>query len=73
MGSLKRIRRDSRGRELYTNECQIANGSYTFRYRDLEGKNRTVTRWRLLPGDICPVDREETECLRQRRGSEEVL
>lgn len=65
MGSPKHIRRDSRGRELYTNECQIANGSYTFRYRDLEGKNRTVTRWRLLPGDACPVDRDETECLRE--------
>ena len=65
MGSPKTIRRDSRGRELFTNESQISNGSYTFRYRDVDGKYRSITRWRLMPGDDCPVDRNETESLRE--------
>lgn len=65
MARSKTIRRDSRGRELYTNEYQAANGSYVYSYRDLEGKRRSVSRWRLLPGDDCPINRFEGECLRE--------
>ena len=59
-----KIRKDSKGRELYTNKSQIKNGSYVYRYTDTDGNRKSVTSWRLIPQDIGPEKYKDQECLR---------
>lgn len=61
-----RERRDNKGRLLRTNESQIKNGSYVFRYFDPEtGKRKSVTCWRLMPEDPPVEGRNEPDSLRE--------
>lgn len=57
-------RKDNKGRVLLRGESQIKNGSYTFRYVDAEGVRRSISNWKLLPGDQGPDTDTEPECLR---------
>ena len=57
-------RRDNKGRLLLTGESQLKNGSYTYRYTDPDGVRRSITNWRLLPGDEAPENYHNPECLR---------
>ncbi len=59
-----KVRKDNRGRILLPGEAQIKNGSYTYRYTDPNGVRRSVSNWRLLPGDPAPDGVTNPECLR---------
>lgn len=63
---MKRERRDNKGRLLLTNETQIPNGSYVYRYFDAAtGKRKNITCWRLLPEDPPIEGRDEPDSLRE--------
>ncbi len=61
---MRKERTDDKGRILLTGESQIANGSYCYRYYGEDGKRKSVSSWKLLPGDIGPDGSEDQECLR---------
>lgn len=61
-----RERRDNKGRLLMTNESQIKNGSYCYRYFDvMTGVRKSITCWRLLPEDPPIPGRDEPDSLRE--------
>lgn len=58
-------RRDNKGRVLNKNEYQRSNGMYEYKYRDLDGKARSVYSWRLTQLDKKPKGKEAEYCLRE--------
>jgi len=61
-----KIRKDKLGRVLNNNEGQIKNGSYTFRYEDIDGRRKSVSSWKLFPDDKGHPDKPDEECLRDK-------
>lgn len=59
-------RRDSKGRLLYTGECQEKDGSYSYRYTDTMGKRRILRSWRLTKADITPSGKKHKPSLREQ-------
>lgn len=57
-------RRDSRGRLLRTGEIQKSDGRYEYRYRDSNGKSRSVYSWRLVESDVVPKGKKACTPLR---------
>lgn len=53
------IRKDNKGRVLNENEFQKSDGRYEYRYRDLNGKSRSVYSWKLTASDRLPKGRRE--------------
>ena len=50
-------RKDNKGRVLNENEFQKSDGRYEYRYRDLNGKSRSVYSWKLTASDRLPKGR----------------
>lgn len=60
------IRRDSKGRKLWTGESQENNGRYKYRYLDTSGERRSVYSWRLTESDTVPKGRRKDISLREK-------
>ena len=60
------IRRDSKGRRLFTGESQRADGKYEFKYLDNFGKRRTLYSWRLTEADPHPAGKKKDKPLRKK-------
>ena len=58
-------RKDNKGRVLNENEFQKSDGRYEYRYRDLNGKSRSVYSWKLTASDRLPKGRRECQPLRE--------
>lgn len=54
-------RKDNKGRVLNENEFQKSDGRYEYRYRDLNGKSRSVYSWKLTASDRLPKGRRECQ------------
>lgn len=50
--NLNEKRRDSKNRLLRTGESQRPNGSYMYRYTDMNGNRKTIYSWRLVGTDL---------------------
>lgn len=58
-------RKDSKGRALWNNEYQRADGKYEFRYFDQKGVRRSVYSWTLNQTDRVPRGKRGGLCLRE--------
>ena len=58
-------RKDNKGRVLNENEFQKSDGRYEYRYRDLNGKSRSVYSWKLTASDRLPKGRRECQPRRE--------
>lgn len=59
-------RTDKRGRILKDGESQLPNGTYRFRYTDLDGVRRDVYSSRLVPTDRTPAGKKNDLSLREK-------
>lgn len=59
-------RRDSKNRLLRTGESQRPNGSYMYRYTDMNGKRQTIYSWRLVGTDPLPEGKKDKGALRDQ-------
>lgn len=60
------IRRDSKGRKLWTGESQEKNGRYKYRYIAPSGERKSVYSWRLTESDAAPKGRRKDASLREK-------
>ena len=60
------IRRDSKGRKLWTGESQEKDGRYKYRYTDASGERKTVYSWRLTESDTVPKGKRKEISLREK-------
>lgn len=60
------IRRDTKGRKLWTGESQEKDGRYKYRYLDAFGERRTVYSWRLTESDVTPKGKRKDISLREK-------
>lgn len=60
------IRRDSKGRKLWTGESQEKDGRYKYRYLDKSGERKTVYSWKLTESDTVPKSRRKDISLREK-------
>lgn len=60
------IRRDSRGRKLWTGESQEKDGRYKYRYIDKLGERKSVYSWKLTESDVIPKGRRKDISLREK-------
>ena len=60
------VRRDNKGRRLWTGESQEKNGRYKYRYVDTLGIRKSVYSWRLTPSDVIPKGRRSDISLREK-------
>lgn len=72
------IRRDSKGRKLWTGESQESNGRYRYRYVNALGENKVVYSWRLTESDHTPKGKRTDLPLREKekaiaRGSDDEV
>jgi integrase len=58
-------RKDNKKRTLKKGEYQKADGRYEYRYKDHNGKARSVYSWRLTPSDKVPVGKPPGISLRE--------
>lgn len=58
-------RRDNKGRVLNKGEHQRANGMYEYKYKALDGTNKSVYSWRLTQIDKAPKGKSSDLCLRE--------
>ncbi|MCI7349123.1 MAG: integrase DNA-binding domain-containing protein [Ruminococcus sp.] len=58
-------RKDKKGRNLRSGECQRKDGRYQFEYTDLDGKQRFVYSWKLEPTDSLPSGKKQCLSLRE--------
>lgn len=58
-------RKDSKGRVLKNGESQRGDGRYTYQYKDLDGKRRSVYSWTLNPSDRVPAGKKAEKSLRE--------
>ena len=59
-------RRDAKGRLLFTGESQEKDGSYVYKYTDINGKRRKLTSWRLTEADRTPAGKKFKKSLREQ-------
>lgn len=60
------IRRDSKGRKLWTGESQEKDGRYKYRYLDKAGERKSVYSWKLTESDTIPKGRRKDISLREK-------
>ena len=60
------IRRDSKGRKLWTGESQEKDGRYKYRYTDISGERKSVYSWKLTESDALPKGRHKDISLREK-------
>ena len=60
------VRRDNRGRRLFSGESQRKDGKYEYKYLDAWGKRRTVYSWKLTPADRVPSGKRDDISLREK-------
>lgn len=60
------IRRDTKGRKLWTGESQEKDGRYKYRYLDAFGERKTVYSWRLTESDVIPKGKRKDISLREK-------
>lgn len=63
---MKDKRKDSRGRDLFTGECQRKDGKYQYDYKDRDGKIKCVYSWRLIISDPIPKGKRFDKSLREK-------
>lgn len=63
---MSEIRRDNKGRKLWTGESQESNGRYRFRYVNLLGENKVIYSWRLTESDTTPKGKRKDLSLREK-------
>ena len=59
-------KKDSKGRNLKSNESQLKDGRYRYRYIDKYGKRQAVYAWKLVPTDKTPIGKKEDISLREK-------
>ena len=59
-------RKDSKGRLLKTGEIQCKDGSYEYKYKDLDGERRSLYNWRIVTTDKTPAGKENNAALREQ-------
>ena len=59
-------KKDSKGRNLKSNEDQLKDGRYRYRYTDRYSKRQAVYAWKLVPTDKTPVGKREDLSLREK-------
>lgn len=64
--NLSEKRRDSKNRLLRVGESQRPNGSYMYRYTDLNGNRQTIYSWRLVSTDPLPDGKKDNGALRDQ-------
>ena len=60
------VRRDNKGRRLFSGESQRKDGKYEYKYLDVWGKRRTVYSWKLTPADRVPSGKRDDISLREK-------
>jgi integrase len=60
------VRRDNKGRKLWTGESQRKDGKYEYKYQDAFGKRSTVYSWKLTPTDAIPKGKRNDLSLREK-------
>lgn len=63
---MSEIRRDKKGRKLWTGESQRKDGKYEYKYQDVFGKRRTVYSWTLTSADTAPKGKRNDLPLREK-------
>lgn len=63
---MSEIRRDKKGRKLWTGESQRKDGKYEYKYQDVFGKRRTVYSWTLTSADTTPKGKRNDLPLREK-------
>lgn len=57
-------RKDKKNRNLNAGEYQQKSGRYEYRYKDLDGRVKSVYSWRLVDTDRAPSGKKHTDSLR---------
>ena len=60
------VRRDHKGRKLWTGESQEKDGRYKYRYLDKSGERKSVYSWKLTESDAVPKGRRKDISLREK-------
>ena len=60
------VRRDNKGRRLWTGEMQRSDGKYVYRYIDVFGDRQDVYSWRLAESDSNPKGKKKDLSLREK-------
>lgn len=63
---MSEVRRDHKGRKLWTGESQRKDGKYEYKYQDACGVRRTVYSWKLTPSDTVPKGKRNDISLREK-------
>ncbi len=63
---MSEVRRDNKGRKLWTGESQRKDGKYEYKYQDAFGVRRTVYSWKLTPADTIPKGKRNDISLREK-------
>ena len=63
---MSEVRRDSKGRKLFTGESQRKDGKYEYKYQDKMGKRKAVYSWKLTPADKVPAGKRNDISLREK-------
>ena len=63
---MSEVRRDNKGRKLWTGESQRKDGKYEYKYQDAFGFRRTVYSWKLTPSDTIPKGKRNDISLREK-------
>ena len=63
---MSEVRRDSKGRKLWTGESQRKDGKYEYKYQDAFGVRRTVYSWKMTPADTIPKGKRNDLSLREK-------
>ena len=63
---MSEVRRDNKGRKLFSRESQRKDGKYEYKYQDAWGKRKTVYSWKLTPTDRVPVGKRDDISLREK-------
>ena len=63
---MSEVRRDSKGRKLFTGESQRKDGKYEYKYQDKMGRRKAVYSWKLTPSDRIPDGKRNDISLREK-------
>ena len=58
--------KDTKGRVLKSQESQMPDGRYRYRYTDKFGNRHAIYSWKLVPTDKTPIGKKEDICLREK-------
>lgn len=63
---MSEVRRDNKGRKLWTGESQRKDGKYEYKYQDVSGTRKAVYSWKLTPSDTIPKGKKNDLSLREK-------